>query len=165
MASEHASGEGKQKQKQSLMDKAKEFVADKIAHIPKPEATLDGVTFKGLSRECITLHSNVNVSNPYDHRLPICEVTYTLKCAGREVASGTMPDPGWIAASGTTSLEITAKVPYDFLVSLVRDVGRDWDLDYELQVRLTVDLPIVGNFTIPLSTSGEFKLPTLKDLF
>ncbi|CAD6332716.1 unnamed protein product [Miscanthus lutarioriparius] len=163
MASEHAAGEGKQKQ--SLMDKAKEFVADKIAHIPKPEATLDGVTFKGLSRECITLHSNVNVSNPYDHRLPICEVTYTLKCAGREVASGTMPDPGWIAASGTTSLEITAKVPYDFLVSLVRDVGRDWDLDYELQVRLTVDLPIVGNFTIPLSTSGEFKLPTLKDLF
>ncbi|XP_066366748.1 late embryogenesis abundant protein Lea14-A-like [Miscanthus floridulus] len=163
MASEHAAGEGKQKQ--SLMDKAKEFVADKIAHIPKPEATLDGVTFKGLSRESITLHSNVNVSNPYDHRLPICEVTYTLKCAGREVASGTMPDPGWIAASGTTSLEITAKVPYDFLVSLVRDVGRDWDLDYELQVRLTVDLPIVGSFTIPLTTSGEFKLPTLKDLF
>ncbi|CAD6271045.1 unnamed protein product [Miscanthus lutarioriparius] len=163
MASEHASGEGKQKQ--SLMDKAKEFVADKIAHIPKPEATLDGVTFKGLSRECITLHSTVNVSNPYDHRLPICEVTYTLRCAGKEVASGTMPDPGWIAASGTTSLEIPAKVPYDFLVSLVRDVGRDWDLDYELQVGLTVDLPIVGNFTIPLSTSGEFKLPTLKDLF
>lgn len=164
MASEHAAaGEGKQKQ--SLMDKAKGFVVDKIAHIPKPEATLDGVTFKGLSRECITLHSNVNVSNPYDHRLPICEVTYTLKCAGREVASGTMPDPGWIAASGTTSLEIPAKVPYDFLVSIVKDVGRDWDLDYELIVGLTVDLPIVGNFTIPLSTSGEFKLPTLKDLF
>jgi len=165
MASEHAAaGEGKH-EKQSLMDKAKEFVADKIAHIPKPEATLDAVTFKGLSRECITLHSSVNVSNPYDHRLPICEVTYTLRCAGREVASGTMPDPGWIAASGNTSLEIPAKVPYDFIVSIVRDVGRDWDLDYELQVGLTVDLPIVGNFTIPLSTSGEFKLPTLKDLF
>ncbi|AQK92452.1 Late embryogenesis abundant protein Lea14-A-like [Zea mays] len=166
MASEHAAGgEAKHDQKQSLMDKAKGFVAEKIAHIPKPEATLDGVTFKGLSRECITLHSSVNVSNPYDHRLPICEVTYTLRCAGKEVASGTMPDPGWIAASGSTALEIPAKVPYDFLVSLVRDVGRDWDIDYELQVGLTVDLPIVGNFTIPLSTSGEFKLPTLKDLF
>ena len=66
MASEHA----EPKQKQSLMDKAKEFVADKIAHIPKPEATLDGVSFKSMSRECITLHSNVNVSNPYDHRPP-----------------------------------------------------------------------------------------------
>lgn len=66
----------------SLMDKAKGFVAEKIAHIPKPEASLDSLSFKGMSRECITVHSNVNVSNPYDHRLPICELTYTLKCAG-----------------------------------------------------------------------------------
>ncbi|RLN00452.1 hypothetical protein C2845_PM06G04430 [Panicum miliaceum] len=161
MASEHA----EPKPKQSLMDKAKGFVADKIAHIPKPEASLDSVSFKSMSRECITLHSNVNVSNPYDHRLPICEVTYTLKCAGKVVASGTMPDPGWVAASDTTKLEIPAKVPYDFLISLMKDVGRDWDIDYELQVGLTIDLPIIGNFTMPLSTSGEFKLPTLKDMF
>ncbi|NP_001296983.1 hypothetical protein SEVIR_3G132100v4 [Setaria viridis] len=160
MASEHA----EPKQKQSLMDKAKEFVVDKIAHIPKPEASLDSVSFKSMSRECITLHSNVNISNPYDHRLPICEVTYTLKCAGKVVASGTMPDPGWIAASDSTKLEIPAKVPYDFLISIVKDVGRDWDIDYELQVGLTIDLPIVGKFTIPLSTSGEFKLPTIKDM-
>jgi hypothetical protein len=75
-----------------------------------------------------------------------------------------MPDPGWIAASDSTKLEIPAKVPYDFLISIVKDVGRDWDIDYELQVGLTIDLPIVGNFTIPLSTSGEFKLPTIKDM-
>ena len=81
------------------------------------------------------------------------------------MASGTVPDPGWIAASDTTKLEIPARVPYDFLISLMKDVGRDWDIDYELQVGLTVDLPIIGNFTIPLSTSGEFKLPTLKDMF
>jgi hypothetical protein len=83
----------------------------------------------------------------------------------RVVASGTMPDPGWIAASDTTKLEIPVKVPYDFLISLMKDVGRDWDIDYELQVGLTIDLPIIGNFTMPLSTSGEFKLPTLKDMF
>jgi LEA14-like dessication related protein len=151
--------------KPSLMGKAKNFVAEKIAHLPKPEATLDGVSFKGMSRECITLHSNVNVSNPYDHRLPICELTYVLKCAGKVVASGTMPDPGWIAASGITKLEIPAKVPYDFIVSIIKDVARDWDVDYVLHVGLTIDLPVVGNFTIPLSTSGEFKLPTLKDMF
>jgi LEA14-like dessication related protein len=157
--------EGAPPTKPSLMDKAKNFVAEKIAHLPKPEATLDGVSFKGMSRECITLHSNVNVSNPYDHRLPICELTYVLKCAGKVVASGTMPDPGWIAASGITKLEIPAKVPYDFIVSIIKDVARDWDVDYVLHVGLTIDLPVVGNFTIPLSTSGEFKLPTLKDMF
>ncbi|KAK3134737.1 hypothetical protein QOZ80_5BG0410080 [Eleusine coracana subsp. coracana] len=165
MASNTEGEGGEGKQKQSLMDKAKNFVAEKIAHIPKPEASLDSVSFKSMSRECITLHSNVNVSNPYDHRLPICEVSYKLKCAGKVVASGTLPDPGWINAGGDTKLEIPAKVPYDFLISVIKDVGRDWDVDYVLEVGLTIDLPIVGNFTIPLSTSGEFKLPTLKDMF
>ena len=83
----------------------------------------------------------------------------------RVVASGTMPDPGWIAASDTTKLEIPAKVPYDFLVSLVKDAGRDWDIDYEMRVGLTVDLPVLGNFTLPLTKSGELKLPTLSTIF
>ncbi|KAJ3701788.1 hypothetical protein LUZ61_005493 [Rhynchospora tenuis] len=149
----------------SFIDKAKEFVADKIAHVPKPEASVTGVSFKGVTRECITLHSEVDVNNPYSHRLPICEVTYSLKSGEKVIASGTMPDPGWIAASGLTKLELPMKVPYDFLMSLVKDIGKDWDIDYLLEVGLTIDLPIVGQFTIPLKTSGEFELPTLADFF
>ncbi|KAK1698447.1 hypothetical protein QYE76_015144 [Lolium multiflorum] len=149
-----------------LMDKAKEFVADKIAHMPKPEATLDKVSFKGMTRDAITVHSHVNVTNPYSHRIPICDITYTLKCGGKQVASGTIPDPGWIEDSGEiTKLEVPAKLPYDFIITLIKDLGRDWDIDYVLDVGLTIDLPIIGNFTIPLSTSGEFKLPTIGDFF
>ncbi|TVU35871.1 hypothetical protein EJB05_17778 [Eragrostis curvula] len=148
-----------------LVDKAKGFVAEKVAQIPKPEASLERVSFKGVSRECITLHSHVDVNNPYAHRIPICEITYTFKTDGNAVASGTMPDPGWIAASGNTKLELPVKVPYDFIVSLVKDLSRDWDIDYVLEVGLTIDLPVVGCFTIPLTTEGEMKLPTLRDLF
>lgn len=67
----------------SLIDKAKGFVADKIAHMPKPEASLDSVSFKGVSREALTVHSNINVTNPYSHRIPICDITFTLKCGGK----------------------------------------------------------------------------------
>jgi hypothetical protein len=82
------------------------------------------------------------------------------------VASGTIPDPGWIEESGEiTKLEVPAKLPYDFIITLIKDLGRDWDIDYVLDVGLTIDLPIIGNFTIPLSTSGEFKLPTIGDCF
>ncbi|WOK98572.1 late embryogenesis abundant protein Lea14-A [Canna indica] len=149
----------------SLVDKAKEFVAEKVANIPKPEASLTGVSIKSLTREGALFHSNVSVSNPYSHSLPICEISYTLKSIDRVIASGTMPDPGSLAASEMTKLEVPVKVPYDFLISLVRDIGRDWDIDYQLDVGLTIDLPLLGNFTIPLSTSGEIKLPTLADLF
>ncbi|CAL9146923.1 unnamed protein product, partial [Musa hybrid cultivar] len=149
----------------SLIDKAKEFVAEKIAKMPKPEASLESLSIKSFTRDSILFHSEVAVLNPYSHSIPICQLSYALKSAGREVASGTMPDPGSLTASAETKLEVSLKVPYDFLISLMRDIGRDWDIDYEMQVGLTIDLPIIGDFTIPLSTKGEIKLPTLSDLF
>lgn len=76
-----------------------------------------------------------------------------------------MPDPGSLKGKETTRMEIPLKVPYDFLISIMKDARRDWDIDYELRVGLTVDLPIIGNFTIPVSKKGELKLPTLSDVF
>lgn len=81
------------------------------------------------------------------------------------IASGTIPDPGSLKAKDTTMLDVPVKVPHSLLVSLVRDIGADWDIDYELELGLTIDLPIVGDFTIPLSKKGEIKLPTLSDVF
>lgn len=62
-------------------------------------------------------------------------------------------------------LEVPMKVPHSIIVSLARDIFRDWDIDYELQLGLVIDLPIIGNFTIPLSSKGEIKLPSIRDFF
>lgn len=83
----------------------------------------------------------------------------------REIASGKIPDPGSLKASDTTMLDVPVKTPYSILVSLARDIGADWDIDYQLDIGLTIDLPIVGDITIPVSTKGEIKLPTLSDIF
>lgn len=83
----------------------------------------------------------------------------------RVIVSGTLPDPGSLKASDKTMLEVPMKVPYSILVSLARDIGADWDIDYEVELGLTFDLPIIGDFTIPISRKGEIKLPTLSDLF
>ena len=79
----------------------------------------------------------------------------------REIASGTIPDPGSIRASDVTVLEVLLKVPHSILLTLVKDLGADWDFDYELDIGLIIDLPVIGNFTIPLNKKGEFKLPSL----
>lgn len=67
----------------SLVGKARGFVAEKIAQIPRPEASLDRVAFQSVSREGITLHSHIDISNPYANRIPICELTYTFKSDGK----------------------------------------------------------------------------------
>nr|AWJ68124.1 late embryogenesis abundant [Cleistogenes songorica] len=148
-----------------LVDKAKGFVADKVAHVQKPEADLADLSVGHVGRDGATLAGRLDVRNPYSHSIPICEISYSLKSAGREVASGTVPDPGSLVASDTTRLDVPVKIPYDFLVSLVKDAGSDWDIDYEMRVGLTVDLPIIGNFTLPLTKTGELKLPTLSTIF
>ncbi|KAJ4956314.1 hypothetical protein NE237_013097 [Protea cynaroides] len=148
-----------------LLDKAKNFVAEKIAHIKKPEATVTDVDFKNISRDSVTFNAKVSISNPYNTAIPICEISYSLKSVGREIASGTIPDPGSLEGNETTILEVPVKVPHSILVSLARDLGADWDIDYQLDLGFTFDLPIIGNLTLPLSAKGEIKLPTFSDLF
>ncbi|EFJ11064.1 hypothetical protein SELMODRAFT_158994 [Selaginella moellendorffii] len=144
-----------------LVGKAKNFVADKVAHMEKPEADLTWVSVKDVSRSSVVLESDVIITNPYDHDLPVCEISYALFSNNREIVSGKIPDPGSVKANDKTAMKIPAKVPYNVLFTIVKDVGTDWDLDYEMRVGLTVDIPILGNFTIPLSKKGSFKLPLL----
>ncbi|GAV63741.1 LEA_2 domain-containing protein [Cephalotus follicularis] len=148
-----------------LLDKAKNFVAEKIANIPKPEASVTDVDLKHFNHDSVEYHAKVSVDNPYSHSIPICEISYTFKSAGRGIASGTIPDPGSLKGNDKTMLEVPVKVPYGILVSLAKDIGAYWDIDYELELGLTIDLPVIGNFTIPLSQKGEIKLPTLSDIF
>ena len=81
------------------------------------------------------------------------------------VASGKMEDPGSLPGNEKTVLEVPVKVAHSILVSLVKDIGADWDIDYQLDLGLTVDLPLFGDITIPLSWEGEIKLPSLSSIF
>ncbi|KAI3944615.1 hypothetical protein MKW98_021073 [Papaver atlanticum] len=126
----------------------------------KPEADLD-VDISKMGLHAITFMANISITNPYSHSLPICEVRYALFSAGKEIVSGTMPDPGDIEENDVTLLKVPVKVPYNILMTIAKDIGRDWDIDYEVRIRLIVDLPIFGSITIPLSKTGEIKLPTI----
>ncbi|KAK9147382.1 hypothetical protein Scep_006139 [Stephania cephalantha] len=148
-----------------MLDAAKNFVAEKIANIKKPEAEFKDIDLKKVSRDSVTLHANVSVTNPFGHSIPICEISYTLKSIDRVIASGTMPDPGSLAGNQVTDLVVPVTVPYGILLSLAKDIGSDWDIDYVMEVGLTIDLPLIGNLTLPLSQKGEIKLPTFSDFF
>ncbi|GFP91473.1 desiccation-related protein pcc27-45 [Phtheirospermum japonicum] len=148
-----------------LLDKAKNFVTDKVANMKKPEASITDVDLRDVGRDGIDYLTKVSVINPYGVSIPICDITYTLKSANRVIVSGKIPDPGSLKGNDKTILDVKIKVPHSVLMSLIKDIGADWDIDYVLEVGLVIDLPIIGNYTIPLSHKGEMKLPTLKDMF
>ncbi|WOG88613.1 hypothetical protein DCAR_0207848 [Daucus carota subsp. sativus] len=148
-----------------LLDKAKNYVSEKLAEMKKPEAEVLDVDLTDVSRSCITYDAKVSVTNPYSTSVPICDITYCLKSNNREIASGTVPDPGSLKGNDTTLLNVGLKVPHSVLLSLARDIGADWDIDYDLAIVLIVDLPIFGNISIPINSKGEIKLPTVSDLW
>ncbi|KAJ0590386.1 putative Late embryogenesis abundant protein [Helianthus annuus] len=148
-----------------LLEQAKQFVSDTVASMAKPEATVTDVDLKGIDLGSVTYNAKVNVSNPYSTPIPIGEIRYVLKSSGSVIATGTVPDPGSLKGNGDTLLDVEIKVPHSVLVSLVKDIAVDWDIDYELQVNLVVDLPLIGDISIPVTSKGEIKLPSLTDFF
>jgi hypothetical protein len=83
----------------------------------------------------------------------------------REITSGTVGDPGAVPANANTTMEVVSDVSPSFLFNLMKDIGADWDIDYDFDVGVKLNLPIIGSFTIPLHKKGCLKLPTLSDLF
>ncbi|KAJ7962469.1 Late embryogenesis abundant protein Lea14-A [Quillaja saponaria] len=147
-----------------LLNKAKGLV-DKVTDATIPDATLTDIDFKRISLDSVQFLAKVSVYNPHFVPLPISEISYQLKSGDEVIASGTIPDPGNLKARDTTMVDVPVKVPYTIILSLTKDIVADWDIDYELEVGLIIDVPAIGNFTIPLSIKGEAKLPTLCDLF
>lgn len=66
-------------------DKAKNFVVEKIADIPKPKASIEDVGFKKVGRDGVTYNAILGIMNPYSRSVPICEISYVLKSDGRFV--------------------------------------------------------------------------------
>ncbi|XP_039021396.1 desiccation protectant protein Lea14 homolog [Hibiscus syriacus] len=143
----------------------KNFVSGKVAEMRKPEASIKGVDINSVNRDGVEYGAKVAVSNPYSHSIPICDIQFDLKSDGSEIVRGKIEDPGSLKGNDTTILDVPMKVPHNVLISLAKDICRDWDIDYELNVKLIIDLPVFGDFTIPVSKKGEIKLPSLRDLF
>ena len=75
----------KLKLKMGLIEKAKEYVQEKIENIPKPEATLHGLSLEGVGWGGVSYKVTVGIMNPYPHSIPLCDVAYVLKSDGRYV--------------------------------------------------------------------------------
>nr|GFA71660.1 desiccation protectant protein Lea14 homolog [Tanacetum cinerariifolium] len=66
-----------------ILDKAKQYVSDKVANMAKPEASVTDVDLKGVSLSNVTYLAKVKVANPYSASIPIGEIRYILKSCGR----------------------------------------------------------------------------------
>ena len=69
-----------------MLEKAKQYVSNKVTNVAKPEADVTDVDLKGVGLKHVTYNAKVNVTNPYSTTIPIGEIRYVLKSGGRFVS-------------------------------------------------------------------------------
>ncbi|KAJ4838167.1 hypothetical protein Tsubulata_029905 [Turnera subulata] len=112
-----------------------------------------------LHRDTIQYKVKISVIDPNLYPLRTSDISYVVRSAGREIASGTKPaNPGQtMPNSPITVYDVPLEVPYG---DMVRDSAAVGDIDYEVELVLGLDIPHPhgAKITIPFKINGKFKL-------
>jgi LEA14-like dessication related protein len=134
---------------------------DLLGGAPKPTAHVIGASIRGLSLENIVLLFDVEVENPYAASLPLIDLGYALSSGGKKFLEGTLKPTGSIPARGKQVIQLPATVPFSSLFAALKGVKPGAIVPYTADLRIGVDVPVLGRIDVPLSKSGEFPVPAV----
>ena len=127
----------------------------------QPSARVTGVSFQDLSLDSATLLFDVDVSNPYDVDIPLVNVAYKLASAGQGFVAGFAALEGSIPAGGSKVVGIPAQIVFRDLLNVLKQVKPGAVIPYTADLGLAVKVPVIGDLTLPVKTSGKLPVPTV----
>ncbi len=130
-----------------------------VESAPKPSARILGAGVRNLSLKSLDLVFDVEVSNPYGVSLPLVDLTYTLGSGGQQLLSGSIKPSGSVPANGTSLVQLPARLDLASVVKTLPAVKPGAVVPYDAQINLIVDVPLLGETTLPLERSGEIPVP------
>ncbi len=129
-----------------------------MASVEPPQLALSNVQMLQSSLLEQRYRLTLRVNNPNPVALPISGMSYAVKFAGVDFASGVTPNAFRIPARGEHLVDIDVSTNLlrtaQQLVTVLR--GDPDAIDYELSGSVDVDLPLVG--AVPFSKSGTVAL-------
>lgn len=127
----------------------------------QPSARVTGVSFQDLSLDSATLLFDVDVSNPYDVDIPLVHVAYKLASAGQAFVAGSAALEGSIPAGGSKVVGIPARVVFRDLLDVLKKVQPGAVIPYTADLGLLVNVPVIGDVTLPVRKVGKLPVPTV----
>lgn len=131
---------------------------------PKPTAALKDVHFKNASFTKLDLVFDVDVKNPYSVPLPLLNMDYSLTGGEQRLLSGNAPITGSIPANETKTVSLPAQVSISDVLKFFSGARPGGTLPYNANLKMAVDAPGVGTIPVPISKSGEIKVPSIPGL-
>jgi LEA14-like dessication related protein len=135
-----------------------------IESAPKPSARVLGAGVRNLSLQSLDLVFDVEVSNPYGVSLPLVDLTYTLASSETRLLSGSIKPSGSVPANGTSVVQLPARLDLAAVLKTLPRVKPGAVVPFQAQLNLLVDVPLLGEMTLPLERSGEIPVPALPEI-
>ena len=134
------------------------------AMLEKPTARVTGVNVKGISLTEATMLFDVEVANPYTVVLPMGNVDYALSSGGARFLTGKADAQGTVPAGSTKSFGLPVRISYVELLNAVKEARPGATIPYTADFGLSVNLPALGPYRVPMSKTGELAIPSTSSL-
>ena len=133
-----------------------------IVDMQKPDARVSGVALSSLSLTDVTLLVDVVLSNPNPMTLKAADFDLNLLIDGHRLASLSEPDTQVaVPARGTQTVQFPLTFTFREVAAALGGIkGRNM-LDYAVEGKVRVDMPVLGEVNIPVSFSDVLPVPQL----
>lgn len=137
----------------------------KLANIQKPKVSVEKMRFTGISFEDIDLAFDVKIDNPNDLSAKLAGFDYDLQLNNASFLKGEQSSELNIEALGQSTLEVPLTLNFKDVYKTFQSLGSQDSSEYQIDLGLNFDLPVLGQTRIPVSKKGFLPLikpPALK---
>lgn len=127
----------------------------------KPTAELTATRLANINFEQADLVFDLAIENQNPIAINLARLDYDLKIEDHSLISGVTAQGMEIKAASTSNVKLPVTLKFDDLRKLPGELWQQDYFAYQLDTQFVVDLPVIGDYAIPLSRSGELPVPKL----
>ena len=127
----------------------------------KPTAKLTGVNLESIDFEKADLLFDFAVENRNPVTLDLAGLDYNLIIAEQSLISGVTAKGVKLKANATSPLQVPVTLRFDDLKKLPGEIWGKDTFDYKLDTVINVMLPVIGNYAVPVTKTGQLPVPKL----
>ncbi|KAF8406349.1 hypothetical protein HHK36_008436 [Tetracentron sinense] len=157
--------DGEEGEQVGFLGKVKDFIHDigekieEAVGFGKPTADVTAIHIPSIDLKKAELVVDILIANPNPIPIPLVDINYLVESDGRKLVSGLIPDSGTIHAHGSETLKIPVTLIYDDIKETYNDIEPGSVIPYKVRIELIVDIPVIGNITLPMEKTGEIPVP------
>ena len=133
----------------------------KYAEVIKPTAKLTGTRLTNINFEQADLVFDLAVDNQNPVAIDLAGLKYDLKIEDQSLVSGVTAQGLRIDAASKSTVQLPVTLKFEDLKKLPGEIWKKDSFVYQLDTQFIVNLPVIGEYPIPVSKQGELPVPKI----